>query len=148
MLPRVHRVAGPAAFAIILVFWCSTVVVELFGSEAAVVAVKQALPWGLLVLVPALAVTGATGFAMARGSADPLIRAKRRRMPVIAGIGIVVLVPSALYLAAAAGRDDLGPAFYAVQAVELAAGALNLTLMGRNIRDGLRLTGRWPARRR
>lgn len=146
MLPWVHRIAGPAAFVIILAFWCGTASVELAGSAAAVVAVKQAIPWGLLALVPALALAGATGFAMARRSADPLVQAKRRRMPVVAGIGVIVLVPSALYLAAAAGQDDFGAAFYAVQAVELVAGAINLTLMGRNIRDGLRLTGRLRAR--
>ena len=32
--------------------------------------------------------------------------------------------------------------FYAVQVVELVAGALNLALLGMNLRDGLRLTGR------
>ncbi len=37
--------------------------------------------------------------------------------------------------------------FYAVQALELLAGATNLTLMGLNVRDGLRMTGRLrPAR--
>lgn len=32
--------------------------------------------------------------------------------------------------------------FYLVQGLELLTGALNLTLMGLNIRDGLRLSGR------
>ena len=32
--------------------------------------------------------------------------------------------------------------FYVVQVVELIAGATNLTLMGLNVRDGLRMTGR------
>ena len=32
--------------------------------------------------------------------------------------------------------------FHAVQVVELVAGALNLALLGMNLRDGFRLTGR------
>ncbi len=31
--------------------------------------------------------------------------------------------------------------FYAVQALELAAGAVNITLLGFNLRDGLRMKG-------
>ena len=63
-------------------------------------------------------------------------------MPVIALNGLLVLVPCALYLdrLASAGRFD--GLFYAVQAVELVAGSVNLSLMALNMRDGLRLTGR------
>jgi hypothetical protein len=35
--------------------------------------------------------------------------------------------------------------FYVVQGVELLAGAINLMLMGMNIRDGLRMSGRFHA---
>jgi hypothetical protein len=47
-----------------------------------------------------------------------------------------------LYLGRSAARDDLDATFYTVQAVELVAGALNITLLPLNIRYGLRLTGR------
>jgi hypothetical protein len=63
-------------------------------------------------------------------------------MPFIAANGIIVLMPAAFYLALLASRGDFGRIFYAVQAVELIAGAFNLSLMVLNIRDGLRLTGR------
>lgn len=142
VLRRVHPVAGFLACAVILVFWTGTVAVELFGDESAVVAVKQAIPWGLLVLVPALACTGATGLRLGGRSRNPLVRAKKRRMPVIAAIGLLVLVPCALYLAALAGSRSFGAAFSVVQAVELLAGAVNLTLLGRSIRDGRRLRAR------
>lgn len=46
------------------------------------------------------------------------------------------------YLGVTASEDDLGTTFYAVQAVELVAGATNITLLARNTRDGLRLSGR------
>jgi hypothetical protein len=89
-----------------------------------------------------LAMAGASGFLMSRGSVDPRILRKRRRMQFIAGNGILILAPTAFILAALAGRHDFGVGFYALQAVELIAGATNLTLMSFNIRDGLRLSGR------
>jgi hypothetical protein len=130
------------AFLIILTFWTSTVGSELFGSAHIVAAVKQGIPWGFLILVPALAITGASGLKMAGASSDPAIARKRRRMPFIAANGLLILMPAAFYLAALASRGDFGGVFYSVQAVELIAGALNLTLMALNTRDGLRLTGR------
>jgi hypothetical protein len=142
MLKRIHPIAGVLAFLIILSFWTSTVVSELFGSLETVAAVKRAIPWGFLVLVPALATVGASGFRMAGASSEPHVLRKKRRMPFIAGNGILILIPAALYLAALASRGDFGATFYAVQAVELIAGAVNLTLMALNIRDGLRLTRR------
>lgn len=144
---RLHLVAGLLGFFVILAFWTTTVVVELVGSTDAIIAVKQAIPWGLLVLVPALAISGASGFRLAGRSTEPRIVAKKHRMPVIAGIGLVILVPSVVYLAAATSDGHLGVAFYAVQTVELIAGGTNLALMSLNIRDGLRLTGRLKAAR-
>ena len=54
----IHPLAGGIAMLTIAAFWLSTLVVELSGSEAAIIAVKTAIPWGLLLLVPALALTG------------------------------------------------------------------------------------------
>jgi hypothetical protein len=143
MLKRIHPLAGIIAFLTILTFWTSTVVAELFFSTATVAAVKQAIPWGFLLLVPALAITGATGFRMAAASSDPRIVRKKRRMPFIAGNGVLILIPAALGLSVLASRGEFDGLFYAIQAVELAAGSINLVLMALNIRDGLRLAGRW-----
>ena len=143
LVRRVHLAAALTATAIILTFWVSTVTVELFGSADDIVAVKRAIAWALIALVPALATAGATGFRLAGAASHPRILAKKRRMPVIAGIGLLVLAPSALYLAAAGSAGDMGPRFALVQAVELLAGGTNLTLMALNIRDGLRMSGRW-----
>lgn len=44
---------GGLALLTTLTFWVSTVAVELVGSAESIVAVKRAIPWGLLVLVPA-----------------------------------------------------------------------------------------------
>ncbi len=142
MLRRIHPVAGIIAFLTILTFWSSTVVAELFGSVETITFVKQAIPWGFLMLVPALAITGASGFWLAGTSSEPKIVRKKRRMPFIAGNGLLILIPVALYLGRLASRGEFDGLFYGVQAVELVAGAVNLTLMSLNIRDGLRLTGR------
>ena len=146
MLKLIHPVAGLIGFLTILTFSTSTVLSELSGSLDAIAAVKLAIPWGLLILAPALIVTGASGFQIAGASSNGWILAKKRRMPFIAANGVVILIPCALYLASLAAQRAFGALFYEVQAVELVAGAVNLILMAMNIRDGLRLTGRLAAR--
>jgi hypothetical protein len=148
MLTKLHPIAGVIGFVTILTFWLSTVTSELFGSTAAIAAVKETIPWGFLVLVPALAIAGASGFRLGRASSDPRIVSKKRRMPIIAANGIFILIPAALYLGMLASRGAFGTVFYAVQAIELLAGAVNLSLMALNIRDGFRLTAGRRARRR
>ena len=144
---RVHPIAGSLALLTMLAFWTSTVAVELLGSTDDIAAVKDAIMWGLLVLVPAIAATGGTGFVRAGRSKNARILAKKRRMPVIGAIGILVLVPCVLYLGLTTSPSGLGTYFHEVQAVELVAGAVNITLMALNARDGLRLTRRIGARR-
>ena len=142
LIRRLHPVAGGLGFAIILLFWTSTVAVELWGGRDAIIAWKQTLPWGLLLLIPALATTGATGFRLGGRSPLPLVLAKKRRMPIIAANGLLVLTPSALALAWLASQNALGVTFAVIQSVELIAGAVNLTLMALSIRDGFRITPR------
>lgn len=142
----IHPVAGAVALLTIATFWLSTVISELFASEATVVAVKTAIPWGFILLIPALAATGGTGFLRAGGRRAGLVGAKARRMPFIAANGILVLIPAALFLAYKAGHGAFHSVFYAVQAVELIAGAVNISLLSLNMRDGMKMTGRFRQR--
>ena len=142
MTKVIHPVAGALALLTIATFWASTSLSELFGSAATVVAVKSAIPWGFLVLIPALIATGGSGFALAKGRRGGLVGAKIRRMPIAAANGILILIPSALFLASKAEAGEFDTLFYAVQALELAAGAVNITLLGLNMRDGLKMKGR------
>lgn len=142
LIAKSHAVASLVAFALVATFWTSTVFSELFASPAAVATVKGAILWGMLVLVPAIALAGASGFRLGGHSRAPIVAAKRRRMPFIALNGIVILVPAAFFLAARAHSGQFDSAFYAVQMLELAAGAVNLTLMGLNVRDGFAMTRR------
>lgn len=142
MKKRIHAIAGITGFAVILIFWSSTLVSELFGSLDDVTAVKTSIPWGMIVLIPALAIAGASGIVMGRKWKGPLVSSKQRRMPFIALNGLLILVPCAFFLAskAAAGVFDIW--FYGIQSIELIAGATNLCLMRLNIRDGLTMSGR------
>jgi hypothetical protein len=142
----IHPIAGAIALLMIATFWTSTLVAELFGSHEMIVAVKSLIPWGLLILIPAMMAVGGTGFALARKRRGPLVEAKRKRMPFIAANGVLILIPSTLFLAAKARGGEFDAMFYAVQVVELIAGAANMTLLGLNMRDGLRLTGRRRSR--
>ena len=142
MIRIVHPFAGVVALLTIATFWVSTVLAELFGSSASVIAVKTAIPWGFLLLIPALAATGGTGFALIKGRRTSAIGSKIKRMPFIAANGLLILVPSALFLATRASEAQFDAAFYVVQVLELAAGAANITLLGLNMRDGLRIKGR------
>lgn len=142
MTKIIHPAAGALALVTIAIFWISTAISELLASEAVVIAVKTAIPWGLLVLVPAMAAAGGSGFVLARGRRAGLAGVKARRMPLIAANGILILVPAALFLGYKASRAEFDGVFYAVQALELIAGAANITLLGLNMRDGLKMKGR------
>lgn len=148
MKKLIHPIAGAIALLTIATFWLSTALSEVAGSKEAIVTVKTAIPWGFLLLVPALAVTGGTGFSLARGRKVGLVAAKLKRMPFIAVNGLLVLIPCALFLASKAKAGEFDTAFYGVQALELIAGAANLILLCLNMRDGFRMTGRWKVRTR
>jgi hypothetical protein len=142
MTKAIHPIAGGLALLIILTFWISTAASELLAPQATIVTVKTWIPWGLLLLIPALMAAGASGMALSGGRRGGLIDAKRKRMPLIAANGVLILVPSALFLAIKADAGQLDATFYGVQVVELLAGAVNITLLGLNMRDGLRLQSR------
>lgn len=89
MAKIIHPVAGTIALLTIATFWLSTAVSELFASPAAVIAVKTAIPWGFLLLIPALMAAGGSGFAVANGRRAGLVGAKLKRMPLIAANGIL-----------------------------------------------------------
>jgi hypothetical protein len=143
--PALHAAAGTLALVLVTCFWTATLVSELLLDSAAVVTVKKAIAsYGIAGLVFAMAATGATGFSLGKDRQGRLIREKKRRMPLMAVNGLLVMIPAALFLAHKAGAGEFDLVFYAVQALELAVGAVQLTLLGRNFRAGLRLAGRLP----
>jgi hypothetical protein len=128
-------------------FWGATAITEPFGDATAIATVKNGILIGMLVLIPAMAVAGASGFSLGKGWQSPAVERKKRRMKFIAANGILILVPSAVFLVSKAGAGEFDAAFFAVQALELVGGAVNITLLSLNMRDGLALR-RKPSRLR
>mgnify|MGYP003590703175 CR=1 FL=1 len=58
MKSKLHGIFGAVALLCIATFWLSTVVSELFLTQASVVAVKNAVLTGMWLLIPAMAATG------------------------------------------------------------------------------------------
>lgn len=140
MKRRIHAAASLLSAFFLATFWSSTVISELFLSASAVALVKQLIAYALVAFVPLMALTAATGFSMGARINHPLVTLKRRRTPFIGLNGLLILVPSALWLSVRARSGMFDTLFYSVQAIELVAGAVNLTLIGLNIRDGFHLS--------
>jgi hypothetical protein len=147
MKSRAHAIFGSIALLCIFSFWTSTLVSELFLSQAAMVTVKGAILQAMWILIPAMVATGGSGFVLAKNRSGRLVESKKKRMPFIALNGILILLPAAFYLHSKALAGTFDANFYAVQAVELVAGATNLWLLSRNMYDGLKLAGRLRPKR-
>ncbi|RDL42829.1 hypothetical protein DN730_17355 [Marinomonas piezotolerans] len=136
----VHRIAAVTATLCVATFFVTTLLVELFGSIEAIRQVKSLIVFpGLFILVPAIALTGATGFSLSKQRSGKIVNRKKKRMPFIALGGVFVLIPAAIFLNQWAAEGNFNTQFYLLQATELIAGAVNLTLMTMNIIDGRKL---------
>ena len=89
----VHAGAGTIAMILIAGFLTATLTSELLLDATAILAVKKAVLAGLCLLIPALAITGGSGFSLARGRHSPAIDRKSWRMKIIAANGLLVLLP-------------------------------------------------------
>jgi hypothetical protein len=141
MKRKLHGILGAVALLCITTFWLSTVVSELFMNQASIATVKSSILSGMWLLIPALAATGGSGFAIAKGRSGRLVSIKSQRMKIVAGNGLLVLLPSAFVLSSWATDGRFDSMFYALQGLELLAGAVNISLLVMNMRDGLRLSG-------
>ena len=142
MKTKLHALAGIIAFFTILSFWGSTLFSEIFVSHETIAMVKGYILKGMFILIPAMIIVGASGMSLGSQRQDALALSKKKRMPIIALTGILILLPAAFFLEARATNGTFDLWFYIVQGIELIAGASNLRLMGMNIRDGLKMTGR------
>lgn len=146
MKSKLHGFSGVLALLCITTFWMSTAVSEIFLDLASVTTVKNAILTGMWILIPSMAAAGGSGFSLAGSRRGRLVDVKARRMKIVAANGLLVLLPGAYMLATWANAGRFDGAFYALQGLELFAGAANITLLVLNMRDGLRLTGRLSAR--
>lgn len=143
MPKKIHLIASLLATLTIATFFISTLAVELFGTAESVALAKALIVMpGLLILVPAIAVTGGSGMYLSKSRRGRLVESKKKRMPFIAANGLLVMIPCAIFLNRWAAAGTFDTAFYVVQALELLVGAVNLSLMGMNVRDGFTMSGR------
>ena len=141
-LVAIHGIAGAAALLTIMSFWISALAAELILTTAGVVAVRTAILYAVPVLVISMIAAGASGARLAGRSRAPVVVAKRRRTMLAATNGLVVLIPSAVFLGLRAQDGLLGAPFALVQVVELIAGAANIVLLGLNMKAGLVMRAR------
>ena len=142
LLQTMHAIAGVIAPLLILAFFTATLVAEISGSFTLIAWVKRDIAWGVLLLLPTMAVLGISGAKLAGHQQRGLVAIKKKRMVLIAANGVFVLVPCALSLYWLASQGLFDAKFYAIQALELVAGPVNLALIALSIRDGLTLSGR------
>ena len=140
MKAKIHAIAGVIALLTIASFWTSTLFSEMFADHSTIAYIKQLILKGMLILIPSMMMVGASGFSLSRKMRGPVIEAKKKRMKIIVANGILILLPSAFFLAAKASSGEFDLMFYGVQALELIAGATNITLIILNIRAGRNLS--------
>lgn len=142
LVRRIHMCASLGATAVVVVFLVASVTAEASGDAEQIALVKASIVRALVVLVALLATAGLSGRWLATGWRSPVVLRKQRRMAAASAIGVFVLVPCALTLDRLAADREMGVAFGVLQAVELIAGATNLTLLSLNFRDGMAMRQR------
>jgi len=135
MKTKIHGFFGLVALFCVLSFWTGTVYVEAFGTLSDIAIVKLSILKGMGVLVPAMMLTGISGFSMKWKG--PMVERKKWRMKIIAANGMLVLLPSAFFLNSLSQQGIFDSWFYGVQGIELVAGAINISLLGLNAKDGV-----------
>lgn len=136
---RVHGLAGIVAMLTVLCFWSATLLSELFMSHEAVDFVKRSILYGLAILIPSMALAGASGAALGRKRGGRLLELKKKRMKMLAITGFLIMLPSAVFLHLKSAANEFDALFYAIQSLELAGGIVQFMLLAKNFRAGLNL---------
>ena len=145
LVRTVHAAAAVIATLLPAGFLLASAGAELTKSPEVVSGVRH----GILLAVPALAAavgaSVASGRSLAGRSRHRVVRRKLARMKFVAPNALLVLVPAAIALDRLAASNQFGAPFVLVQAIEFAAGGVNVALLALNVRDGLGLRpGRRP----
>ncbi|GLQ30397.1 hypothetical protein [Litoribrevibacter albus] len=135
----IHATTSTLALLLILSFFLSTTISELIGNQELITQVKTLIFYAIWALLPCMAIAGITGNKLAGKATKGLIGNKKKRMPIIAANGILILIPAAIYLKTLAISGTFDTSFYLVQGLELFAGFTNLVLMSLNLGDGLKI---------
>ena len=142
-----HGFAGGMAILIIVTFWISSAVAEVFLTPSAVALVKHNIVYyGLLPLILSMAITGGSGNSLTKNLQNKIIQSKMKRMRILAFNGFLVMIPSALFLNYKASLGEFDLIFYTVQVLELCVGLAQLYLLSQNFKEGLLLSGKLRAK--
>jgi nucleoside-diphosphate-sugar epimerase len=136
----VHVGAGLLAILLLVGFWTSSAAAVVIRDLALVRTVKHTISAALWILIPSLAATALSGEVLARRRGAPLVRAKRLRARAAMLNGLLVLLPTVLSLEKIVDTHGLVLQFFALQVLELLAGAANLTLLVQAATRGRALT--------
>ena len=135
-----HRIAGFMALGISVLFWLGTIVVLVMGNEAFIAGMKLTILYGIMFQITALLVAAISGRLLSVDRMrEPLVARKFRRMVAATALGLIVLLPAAVYLALKLQGAVPDMPWKLAQAVELVAQAMVIVLLMLNARDGLAL---------
>lgn len=88
MKSKLNALAGFVALLTIAIFRSATIASEAFGTISQIILVKQTILKAMFLLIPALAITGGSGFALGGKWKSPLVLAKKTRMKIVALNGL------------------------------------------------------------
>ena len=83
--------------------------------------------------------TGLTANKLYPGILKGQFKIKQIRLKIAAANGVLILLPAAIVLARWSELSEFGVLYWTVQALEIIVGLINITMIGLNIRDGIRL---------
>jgi len=136
-----HIAATAVATLTISCFFTFSLIAEIIGDPLFIKQVKTGILYCLPIMLIAMPILGLSGKKLAGNSKNPIIQQKMKRMKLVALNG-VILISLAIYLYYHAVYKTIDTTFLYVQIVELVIGAINLGLIGMNIRAGMQLSGR------
>ncbi|MDX2320839.1 MAG: hypothetical protein QNK26_09635 [Moritella sp.] len=139
ILKNIHKITAILAFLIIASFLTSTIIADIFATPEQIAQVKGTILLFIPVLILAMMATGKTAKKLYPGAMTGIFKVKQRRLKVAAINGTLILLPAAIVLANWSALGQFDELYWTVQILEIIAGTTNLTMIGLNIRDGIRL---------
>ena len=138
-LKNIHKLAAICAFIFIATFQISTVISDIFATPAQIAYVKRVILMFVPVLMLSMIATGLTANKLYPGILKGQFKIKQIRLKIAAANGVLILLPAAIVLARWSELGEFGVLYWTVQALEIIVGLINITMIGLNIRDGIRL---------
>jgi len=138
-LRNIHKTAAILALVLITSFLTSTIIADLFATPQQIAHVKSTILMFIPGLILAMMVTGISAKKLYPGVMKGALKIKETRMKIAAINGVIVLLPAAIVLARWSALGQFDGLYWTVQILEIIAGMINLTMIGLNIRDGIRL---------